>query len=986
MLIRILMFCLVGSAIIGQTAGYNHPELDWQTFETEHFNIHYYDETEAIAREGAFAAEEIYPHVTELYEYEPQQKTHIIFTDTDDIANGAAYYYDNKIIIWTSPLEFELRGSHRWIQNVITHEFVHIISLQKAMKAGTRFPGAYLQWLGYEDERREDVLYGYPNTIVSYPIPGTAVPPWLAEGSAQVMYKGADWDNWDTHRDMILRDRILNGNMLSLTEMNTFGKRGIGNESVYNAGFAFCQYISVKFGEDALRKTMEALSSPFEFSIESAIEKATGTDGKTVYTQFKNTLEKRYALLTESITKNEREGRIIVPDGTANLWPVWSPDGSSFAYLSNQGKDFFGQTDLYVYFMESAKSERLAEGVISAPAWDEGGTTLYFAKKAKFPNKTGSKYFDLWMYSFLDEEETRLTEDSRAYSAAYIPKDHAVAFLSTKGGNQNIHLLDLASNTIYKVSDFSDHRILSSLEYDETNHRLLFDETINHFRNIRFLSLVDTALGTILGNDAWDERNGTSGQGNRFVYSDDRSGVFNLYMFNESSGENGFITNVTGGAFMPSVNDKGQVLYSMYKNGKYTIALLDSMIIIPDINVGYSTSYFRRNESLSEPMTTQLSETGKSYEDQFPPMFLLPRLTMDYNSLKPGFYFYSSEVLERLSLFGAGSLNPDGDADMFFLFEFNRFYPTLFFETFYITRNRFERGKLDDVRDVDDNLKFRLLQFNWGARMPIKGVASLEVGMTWQQYRAFVKRSLELEHLEAGVAYDYFRGVSGFAQMHLSTVPNRADKNINPSGGYTADIRYDYEKNDFIEGLNLSDAGTLLEEFADNSTHRVSADVSMHAAIPFTDRWTVSIGAMTGWMSNTKADSFFNFFGGGLPGIKGYPFYSIEGNRVIIGDITLRIPVFREKHWAVGPAIIQNSVLGFMYQTGDAWMTSMSDFSLKNSVGIQWRINGYSFYNFPTAISIEMHRGLNTFGWSGRGRNVTYGKENRFYFTMLFGF
>ncbi len=118
MLTRILMFCLVGSTIIGQTARYNHPELDWQTFETEHFKIHYYDETEAIAREGAFAAEEIYPHVTELYEYEPQQKTHIIFTDTDDIANGAAYYYDNKIIIWTSPLEFELRGSHRWIQNV----------------------------------------------------------------------------------------------------------------------------------------------------------------------------------------------------------------------------------------------------------------------------------------------------------------------------------------------------------------------------------------------------------------------------------------------------------------------------------------------------------------------------------------------------------------------------------------------------------------------------------------------------------------------------------------------------------------------------------------------------------------------------------------------------------------------------------------------------------------------------------------------------
>ncbi len=88
---------------------YNHPELNWQTFETDHFMIHFYDGTEHSAREGAVVAENIYPFVTDLYDYAPPVKTHIIFTDTDDIANGAAYYYDNKIIIWTLPLDFELR-------------------------------------------------------------------------------------------------------------------------------------------------------------------------------------------------------------------------------------------------------------------------------------------------------------------------------------------------------------------------------------------------------------------------------------------------------------------------------------------------------------------------------------------------------------------------------------------------------------------------------------------------------------------------------------------------------------------------------------------------------------------------------------------------------------------------------------------------------------------------------------------------------------
>ena len=62
------------------------------------------------------------------------------------------------------------------------------------MKMGTRIPGLYFQYMNYEIEKRPDVLYGYPNRIISYPIPGTSVPPWLAEGTAQYMYDSADWD------------------------------------------------------------------------------------------------------------------------------------------------------------------------------------------------------------------------------------------------------------------------------------------------------------------------------------------------------------------------------------------------------------------------------------------------------------------------------------------------------------------------------------------------------------------------------------------------------------------------------------------------------------------------------------------------------------------------------------------------------------------------------------------------------------------------
>ena len=58
-----------------------------------------------------------------------------------------------KIIIWTSPLEFELRGSHRWLQNVITQEFAHIISIQKSKNVKSKLFLGHAGWDSGQLER-----------------------------------------------------------------------------------------------------------------------------------------------------------------------------------------------------------------------------------------------------------------------------------------------------------------------------------------------------------------------------------------------------------------------------------------------------------------------------------------------------------------------------------------------------------------------------------------------------------------------------------------------------------------------------------------------------------------------------------------------------------------------------------------------------------------------------------------------------------------
>ena len=143
-------------------------------------------------------------------------------------------------------------------------------------------------------------------------------------GVAQYMYEDADWDIWDSHRDMVLRDRVIHDNMLTFTEMNTFGKKGIGNESTYNAGYALATYIANEYGPEVLRDIFDELSSPLQFSVNTAIKNVLGVSGQDVYINFNYVSEARYKRLVVPIEVMPVQGDLQT-NGTTNIHPKWNP-------------------------------------------------------------------------------------------------------------------------------------------------------------------------------------------------------------------------------------------------------------------------------------------------------------------------------------------------------------------------------------------------------------------------------------------------------------------------------------------------------------------------------------------------------------------------------------------------------------------------------------------------------------------------------------
>ena len=162
-----MIYALVLSILsAGESWAQNPSHLHWRVMETEHFSVYYHQGLEEFAREASGVAEAIYGPVTELYGYKPEGKVHLVLRDDMDYANGASFFYQNRIEIWATGLDIELRGTTDWLWNVITHEFVHMVSLQLAMRYPKFMPALYLQVFGYQPETRKDILVGYPSLQV----------------------------------------------------------------------------------------------------------------------------------------------------------------------------------------------------------------------------------------------------------------------------------------------------------------------------------------------------------------------------------------------------------------------------------------------------------------------------------------------------------------------------------------------------------------------------------------------------------------------------------------------------------------------------------------------------------------------------------------------------------------------------------------------------------------------------------------------------
>ena len=905
------------------------------------------------------------------------------------------------------------------------------------MKAPIWLPMAYYQHIDYQDEKRDDVLYGYPNVIASYPIPMFTLPAWLTEGVAQYQAEGARFDRWDAHRDMVLRQAALNDELLTLDEMASFGGTGIENEMVYDHGFALIRYIAERFGDDSLGNLMRAMGAARAATFEYACTTVLGISSDSLYDDWTAAMKQQYAAVLDSLGEL-REGEPFRRGGFVNGFPRWSPDGNRLAYVSNKGQDY-SITACFVANLEpdgwswekkekdierqqknlaktiadledSTKIENarissagafdiaLAGGIQTAPVWLDDWNILYNRRMPA--DRYGSHWWDIYRYVINREDprkgtKHRISKSLRGTYPALSPDKSELAWIKNEAGMNNIFIMHRDDNTIKQLTEFSDGTRLYKPQWSPDGSRILF--TIHQGPEVD-IAVVDrdgSNLRYLVTSNGQDRDAVWNADGSEIVFSSDVDGIANLYRLPLAGGVVFRLTNVVGGAFQPDVSPADTTIaFSYYGAGGYEIRLMSYR---KGDRVLDNTVFHRRDRTPPSSVEPAFPlEESRPYTMETMDFSFMPVVRNDRGNIKIGSYMMKSEVVNQGDFIFSGAISPTNrDTDIFAMFTYRKFIPTVFVEMIRLTRSvDTDENYMEEYGSITRKRVFDLNEIDFGLNYRYHDKHEFESRLIYSQYNA----RIDYTHFLTGPTvhkpyYTYSRGFDiALIYRQNSRRPAR-DDDINPRGGRKILARYDRFYNYFLDDFEY--VGYLREKYIQYPYSRFHVDWTERIAVPRTKKHTLELRGLVS-VIDRQVDDFYESQLGGPYLMRGYTFYSLSGRKNLMGQIQYRFPLLLDVRKSFLAWRLNHVYLSFFADMGKAWNKKSLNWSiqaLKRDAGAELRFDVLSFYNFPTMIQLSAAYGPDD-TWiqqfDEENSRLYMEKDDqrpwKYYFSILFGF
>lgn len=544
------------------------PDLDFQTLETPHFYVHYYDEVEALAHRAARTAEEAHRLLVPLLGLDPAGKTHIVINDRVDTANGSANTLGRNVIrIYGMPPNPDgvLGYYDDWLRILMYHEYVHILHLETS---GGLIPYLNL-FLG-------NLLH-----------PNAALPRWYVEGLAVVHESnrtGTGRNNSSLFR-MYLRTAALEGTFFDLGTTTGNPTSWPQGTTPYLYGGYFMDYVIDKHGENFPNRFNHRYGSRLiPFALNAISEDITGQTFHDMWQEFRAHMAaeaeaRRVAVEAAGRTQLQQ----ITDGGNTHRYPRVRPGTDQMTFYANglQSHGMFAATPFRGGGETDGKPPPVRqlfeiEGAPGPADWTPDGRAMLYSRGTY--QKNVYVYQDLYAWRPDTGDHRQLTSGERAREPAISPDGKRVAYVRNRAGTMDLVVCRLVRLTLRDC-----RVVVGGSKVDDTEDR--------HWQQIAGPRWTPDGAGVVfswwrldlrqrdlwlwrpdglerLTDDAAQDIDPHFGPDGLLYFSSDRTGIYNIYARElgpegrRTDGRTWQASNVVRGLFSPWVSPDGRWIYA----------------------------------------------------------------------------------------------------------------------------------------------------------------------------------------------------------------------------------------------------------------------------------------------------------------------------------------------------------------------------------------------------------------------------------------
>ncbi|HEX5636056.1 MAG TPA: hypothetical protein VFY78_03130, partial [Gammaproteobacteria bacterium] len=521
------------------------PTLNWQTINTDHFEIHFAQGNELLAYKAANIAERIHAKLSPRLNWQPAEKTHLVISDETDQPNGYAIPFPfNRSVLFVAPPDTtnSLEDFNDWFELLITHEYTHILHLDKV------------------DGGARNVRHLFGRHFLLFP--NMFQPAWFTEGlatryetnSAQGIGRGQS-----SFFAMMMRKEVEQG-VKPVSQANLPIRSWPMGTTYYLYGVYFYEFLSDQYGEKAVNALIANYSNNIiPFMINTNARQILGKDITQLWAEYESWLQVKFQMQAEQIQQHPLvAGEPLTQDGYFTAEPRLSPAGNLYYVRSGA----FDHTALMMLDAQGNHHELM--DIHRGARIDVNANNDVLISQPEICDEYNI-YYDLYILRSGSDELKRLTHCGRYRSASWLDNHSMVAvhihksisslhLISTESGNSEI-IWQGDANTIIGQPDMSpDGQSLVAAVFRS-----------GHGWNIEIFSLVNHTWQKITNDPAIDMHPVYLADGSALLFSSERNNVYNIYRYNLSTNTISALTHESSGAFQPAqLNTTTPLYYSGY--------------------------------------------------------------------------------------------------------------------------------------------------------------------------------------------------------------------------------------------------------------------------------------------------------------------------------------------------------------------------------------------------------------------------------------